>query len=318
MISALRIAIAIGAAALASAACASDRSDETPSAGAGHGDALATVGDAVITTADVERRLAGLSPYERARYTSLEQRRELLDNMIRFEVLAQEAQRRGFDEHPDVVRTVKELMIQRMMEDKLGELDPGDIPTEELRAFYEARADEFHRPEEVRASVIVLRDRGRAEAILEDAQDASPRRFRELVEAHSIDAKTRERGGDLRYFTRDTEDLPQPLIDAAFSAGPGEVKGPIDGGDGSYLIVKRTGHRPAIERTFEDVIPQIRNRVYRKQRAEAQAKFLEELRAATEIDIREDALEAIELPPSGGAARAEPADPARRPPDTSR
>jgi peptidyl-prolyl cis-trans isomerase C len=280
---------------------------------------LAMVGDVVLTTADVERRLADLSPYERARYTSLEHRRELLDNMIRFEVLAQEALRRGFDEHPDVVRTVKELMIQRMMDERLAELDPSAISTEELRAFYEARAEEFHRPEEVRASVIAVDDEARAQALAEEAKGASPRRFRELVEAHSIDATTRERGGDLRYFTRDTAELPAAIVEAAFAAEAGEVVGPVAdssaGREGVFYIVKRTGYRPAVEHSFEDVIPQIRNRLYRKKRANAQADFIEGLRDRTPIDVREDALEALDITPSGGAIRSDaaatPADSAR-------
>jgi peptidyl-prolyl cis-trans isomerase C len=280
---------------------------------------LATVGDVVLTTADVERRLADLSPYERARYTSLEHRRELLDNMIRFEVLAQEALRRGFDEHPDVVRTVKELMIQRMMDERLAELDPGAISTEELRAFYEARAEEFHRPEEVRASVIAVADEARAQALAEEAKGASPRRFRELVEAHSIDATTRERGGDLRYFTRDTDELPAAIVEAAFAAEAGEVVGPVVDSSASrgevHYIVKRTGYRPAVEHSFEDVIPQIRNRLYRQNRASAQADFIAELRDRTRIEVREDALEAIDIHPSGGATRSDaaatPADSAR-------
>ena len=234
--------------------------------------------------------------------------------MIRFEVLAQEALRRGFDQHPDVVRTVKEKMIQRMMEDRLAELDPSAIPRDELRAFFDERAEEFHRPEEVRASILVVDRADRAAELAQSARDASPRTFRDLVEAHSIDEITRARGGDLRYFTRDADGLPAAVIDAAFGLESGETAGPIDGGDDRFYIVKRTGHRPAVERPFEDVIPQIRNRIYRAQRAEAQARFIEELRTSAEIDVHEDALERIEISPSG-AARAEPADPGRRAPE---
>jgi peptidyl-prolyl cis-trans isomerase C len=302
--------------------CASDSPGQPGSAAYGsEAVPLATVGEVVITTADVERRLADLSPYDRARYTSLEHRRELLDNMIRFEVLAQEALRRGFDEHPDVVRTVKELMIQQMMDERLAELDPSAIPIEELRAFYETRAEEFHRPEEVRASVIVVADEGRARALTAQAQAASPRGFRELVEAHSVDAPTRARGGDLRYFTRDTDELPAVIVEAAFAAEAGEVVGPIAesaGGEGAYYIVKRTGYRPAIEHDFEDVIPQIRNRVYRQQRADAQAQFIDDLRRQAAIEVREDAIEAIDISSSGSVSRSAdsggPADAARRPP----
>ena len=323
MISVRRIHLATAAlaAALALAACApADDVDParaaSPTASPGsEGAPLATVGDHIITTGDVERRLGALSPYERARYSSIEQKRELVDNMIRFEVLAQEALRRGFGDHPDVVRAMKEVMIQKMMEDLLaGERDPGDIPEDELRAFYDERTEEFHRPEQVRASVIVVDDEARAEALAAEASGASPRAFRELVEAHSIDAITRARGGDLRYFTRETDELPAPLIDAAFSAGSGEVKGPIASGDGSYFIIKRTGHRAEVERPFEDVMRQLRNRVYRQNRTDAQARFIDELREEAEIEVSEDELRKLE-PPTGDAASTKPSDHPHRPTD---
>ena len=56
---------------------------------------LATVGETEITVGEMAARLSDQSPYLRARYDSPERRREFLDNMIRFELLAQEAERLG-------------------------------------------------------------------------------------------------------------------------------------------------------------------------------------------------------------------------------
>ena len=54
---------------------------------------LAKVDDVVITVGELQERLNRQSPYIRARYTSLEQKKEFLDSLIRFEVLAKEAER---------------------------------------------------------------------------------------------------------------------------------------------------------------------------------------------------------------------------------
>src|SRR5688572_10560872 len=79
---------------------------------------LAKVDDVVITVGELQERINRQSPYIRNRYTSLEQKKEFLDSLIRFEVLAKEAQRRGFDQDPEVIRTMKQVMIQKLMKDE--------------------------------------------------------------------------------------------------------------------------------------------------------------------------------------------------------
>src|SRR5690242_12103619 len=68
---------------------------------------LAKVGDVTITVGDLEDQLDRQSPYIRARYTSTEQKKAFLQSLIRFEVLAAEAQRRGYDKDAEVIRTTK-------------------------------------------------------------------------------------------------------------------------------------------------------------------------------------------------------------------
>ena len=66
---------------------------------------LAKIDDVTITVGEFQERINRQSPYIRARYTSLEQKKEFLDSLIRFEVLAKEAYKRGLDKDPEVVRT---------------------------------------------------------------------------------------------------------------------------------------------------------------------------------------------------------------------
>src|SRR5262249_7411119 len=68
---------------------------------------LAKIDDVTITLGELQEPINRQSPYIRARYTSLEQKKEFLDSLIRFEVLAKEAARRGLDKDPEVVRTTK-------------------------------------------------------------------------------------------------------------------------------------------------------------------------------------------------------------------
>ena len=52
---------------------------------------LAKIDDVTITLGEFQERINRQSPYIRARYTSLEQKKEFLDSLVRFEVLAKEA-----------------------------------------------------------------------------------------------------------------------------------------------------------------------------------------------------------------------------------
>ena len=66
------------------------------------GPTVATVGDDVITADEFKKRLDETSPFLRARYNTLERKKEFLENLIRNDLLAQEAQRRGLDKAPAV------------------------------------------------------------------------------------------------------------------------------------------------------------------------------------------------------------------------
>src|SRR5262245_14274694 len=63
---------------------------------------VARVDDRPITAGDVQDRINKQTPFARARYGTLEKKKEILDGIIRIEVMAAEAERRGYDKDPDV------------------------------------------------------------------------------------------------------------------------------------------------------------------------------------------------------------------------
>jgi len=268
---------------------------------------LATVDGYVITVGEFQERINRQSPYIRARYTSVEQRREYLDNLIQFEVLAQEAQERGLDKDADVVRTMKQVMIQKLMKQQFeNAIKPEDITDDEMKKFYDDHADEYNKPEQVRASAIVVKDAKKAAKVASEAtSDAGKtnKGFRELVAKYSTDEATKQRGGDLRYFAADSQELPKPVVDAAFGiVKTGDVVGPIDGGNGTFYVLKQTGRRKALSKPFESVKRQIQNRIYRDKRTTAQKDFIEGLRKGATIEIKEDALNKVQIDTSNSSA----------------
>jgi peptidyl-prolyl cis-trans isomerase C len=274
---------------------------------------LAKVGDVVITVGEFQDQLGRQSPHIRNRFTSLEQKREFLDSLIRFEVLAAEAARRGLDQDAEVVRTMKSVMVQKLMREEFEtRVPPESIPEADLKASYEANLAEYVRPQEVRASAIVVKNAAQAKKIATEAQGEAGKTnkgFRELVQKYSTDDPTKVRGGDLRYFARDTKDLPKPVIDAAFSLGQtGTVSGAIDAGDGTWWILKQTGHKKAMTKTYDDVKQSIRSKLHRERRLAAQEQFVTDLRAAAKIEVNETNLAKVKIDTSRKQEAADPHD----------
>ncbi|MEZ4360394.1 MAG: peptidyl-prolyl cis-trans isomerase [Kofleriaceae bacterium] len=301
----------------------------TPSAGAQTAPArsqseldtpLAKIDELVITVGEFEERINRQSPYVRARYTSAEQKEEFLDNLIRFEILAKEAFRRGLDKDAEVVRTMKQVMIQKLINQEFdAKVTPDAITDEELRAYYDGHLTDYARPEEVRASAIILGNRAQADRVAGEAKSDAGKTnkgFRDLVAKYSADEDSKLRGGDLRYFAVDDKALPPPVVQAAFAlANVGDVSDVVVGGDGKFYVLKQTGRRKATTRSFEEAKASIRNTLFREQRTAAQKTFIEGLRAKAKIEIDQAVLQKVRVePPSEGGAGepALPTDPTAR------
>lgn len=274
---------------------------------------LAKVDDAVITVRQLQDSIDRQSPYVRARYASREQKRIFLDNMVRFEVLAREAERRGYGRDPEVVQTMKSAMITKLLKAELAAgVKPEDIPEADLRAFFDANRPRFDKDEEVRVSAIVLGGQKQADDIARlarGAQGQSNKGFRDLVSRHSVDEESKLRGGDLRYFGRDSTEVPEPVVEAAFGlARTGDVAGPIAAGKRFYVI-KQTGRRAAVQRSFDSAKREIQNELYKQRRDGAQRRLVEQLKAKSKVEVFDDNLKKVRVDTSSRAG-AEPTGPA--------
>ena len=256
---------------------------------------LATIGDETITVGEFAERLADQSPYLRARYNSPERRREFLDNMIRFELLAQEAERRGLDELPEVQKLRKQMMIQQLMREQFEDrIQLDDVTDAEVEAYYDAHRNEFHKPEQVRASHIRFTDRARAQRVLAQilARPDDAALFRRLTEEHNTDEDTQgARRGDLRFFSQDgsrgddQDPVPGPVAAAAFALERiGAVHPELVEVDGAFHIVKLTGRRAALHRTLEEASRPIRNRIWREKRERAVEELVARLRREANVE----------------------------------
>lgn len=301
-----------------------------PKPSIGEGPRVATIGSTILTVGDLETRINAQSPFVRARFDTEERKREFVETQVRFEVLAQEAFRRGMHEDSDVQESLKKILVQKLTRQEFdGRVSLQDITDGEMQAYYEAHQAEYNKPEMMRVSMILIpfgdddaAAKTQAEAV--QRQAAAPatlddrNHFKALVEAHSKDDTTRRTGGDLRYLT--AEEVETRLGAAAkvalFSSTTLNEVLPVVRNDSGYVILKRTGRRKPVERGFEQVKNQLRNVLYREKRTAAFEQYVEELKSALGVQVVDEAIAQIrviapapgEMPavPGHGHAHAEP------------
>jgi len=296
-------------------ACNNSRSTTgaTPSkpAAAKGGTQLAKVGDDVITVEDFEEKINAQGPFARPRFADPARRKEFLEGLIRQELLAQEAQRRGFDQDPEVQDALKKVMVQKLTRLEYDSLvKQEDIKAEDIKKYYDSHPDEFHKPEMVRCSAALVgfgpdaksKDaaKKRAESGLKRIKDQAGKKvepgkplppdvFRDVVLELSDDAESKALAGDLKYLSAEelTEKYGKGVADACFALpNVNDLSGVVEGKT-AYAIMKNTGRRKPIDRTLEQVETQVRNRLFREKRTEAFNTFVDNLKVKSPVSVDE-------------------------------
>jgi peptidyl-prolyl cis-trans isomerase C len=281
------------------------------------GEIVAKVDDAAITVGDVQERINKQSPFVRAKYTTPDKKKEFLDSLIRFEVLANEAERRGYDKDPEVMRVMKQQMISKFLQkDFESKLKVEDVPDAEVEKYYAEHPTEFNQKDEVRVSEILVKDKSKADKALAEAKalpkgsatGADQKGFRDLVTKYSEDEESKARGGDLSFFDKDTTKVQKPIVDASFKlADVGDVASVKT--EKGWAVVRLAQKRPGFNRPLAEVKRQIQQRLFRDLRSKSMDNFVADLKKKSKIEVREENLGKIVIDTGGGMAGGGPAMP---------
>ena len=319
---------ALGALTLALAACKHGGGSAGEARNVDPSQVVAKVDDAVITVSDVQERINKQSPFVRARYANADKKKEFVDTLVKFEVMAAEAARRGYDKDPDVQRVMKQQMISKLMQkDFESKLKVEDVPDADVEKYYNEHPAEFHQKDEVRVSAIFVKDKAKADRAYAEAR-ALPKGpanamdqkgFRDLVAKYSEDEDSKPRGGDLSFFAADSATVPKPIVEAAFNLKEVGDLGPVTKTDKGYAIVRLAQKRPGFNRPLPEVKRQIQQRLFRDLRTKAMDTFVEDLKKKSNISINEENLAKVVVEagtgrPSGLDLPGGPISPAGAPP----
>jgi parvulin-like peptidyl-prolyl isomerase len=272
---------------------------------------LAKVGDHEITLGEYAATLQRMDPFERLRYQSPDRRKQLLDELIDLELLAEEARRRGLDKQPETQERVRQMLRDELLSEVRASVPtPGDISEADARRYYDEHRDDFREPERRRVAHIALTSEAEAKAVLEKALSVSATEWGKLVEAKSKDTRGKpsvalppELAGDLGivgppgHARGENPNVPEPLRAAVFEIDKlGGVLPKVVAAAGAFHVVRLTGKTDARDRTFADAERSIRVALVQERIRAREAELEAELKKKYPVTIDEAQLAKIPLP----------------------
>lgn len=177
-----------------------------------------------------------------------------------------------FAADPDKYRLPEKRRVKYLAVDANTLKSRMTVTPEEVQAAYQQNKTMFSTPEQIRASHILFKTEGKdkeavrkqAEAVLAKVKAGGD--FAALAKQYSEDS-SKDAGGDLDYFGRGA--MVKPFEDAAWALQIGQVSGLVESQFG-FHIIKLTDKKPAMNRTFEQVKPQLEDQL-KTQKAQAEA-----------------------------------------------
>lgn len=164
---------------------------------------------------------------------SPEQRAELLDNLIRGEVIAAAAEKAGIAAQ-DETRAVMDLSRLQILQQASSQVYLKDrkASQEELQAEYGLQVGSMAKTQ-YRASHILVASREDAQKVIDELNKGAS--FAQLARRVSTDAGSKDKGGDLDWFT--PEGMTPPFAQAVQAMKKGEIsKAPVQTSFGWHVI----------------------------------------------------------------------------------
>lgn len=250
-------------------------------ASAADNETLFQVGNKKISVGEFNKR------YEEVRSQTLNPPTKalFLEDLIRFEVGVQEAEKRKLQNDTLVQERIRQEMYKALLEKEIGKkVENIKVSDQEMQEWYKKNP-------EIRTSHILIEfkpdstaeqkaaAKQRAEGIWTDVKK-SKRPFEELVKLYSDDPLSKQTGGDIGWQSRVT--LFPSYYDAAASMKVGEMRGLVETPFG-YHIMKVTGRR-----TYENANKrQLRAAVFDEKRRQIFNELFDKLKRQTSIKVNQ-------------------------------
>ena len=208
---------------------------------------LATVNGTKITQNFFDFYVKAISGKKPAELTA-DQQAQALDNLIRANLVAQEAQKDGTETTPDtadmLVLTRLNVLQQAMSEKYLKDKKPSD---QELRAEYENQVAALPKLE-YHARHILVATEPFATSVVQRLEKGD--KFEDVAKKESMDS-SKDNGGDLGWFTPDR--MVKPFAEAVVALKPGDFTHKPVQTEYGWHVIQLVDTRPLSPPPFDQV-----------------------------------------------------------------
>jgi peptidyl-prolyl cis-trans isomerase C/peptidyl-prolyl cis-trans isomerase D len=245
---------------------------------------VATVGDKVITLDEFNKRYDQVTK----RAMNPPPKRPFLEDLVRYELGVQEAQKRQLQNDPIIAERIREQLYTGLIEKDLGEkIAAIKIDEDEMRNYYKSN------PEVKTAHILIEIKAGataeeravakkRAEEINSEVH-TSKRSFADLAKLYSDDLVTKNTGGETGYQTR-LSVMPS-YYETAIHLKPGQISNVVETPFGFHIIKLLDVH--SYSAANKKVL---RETVFEKKKVDLFNAYFAKLKKNYKISVNDDAL----------------------------
>lgn len=251
---------------------------------------IAKVNNAQITKDDFLREMSRIPDWAKERFSGKEGKEQFLDELIKRELLYQEAERLGLGKDKEFLEKVEEFKRMTLLSTLLKKEveDKAVVSDAEIKEYYDKNPQEF-KTDQVRASHILVEKEDEAKGIIERLKKGED--FSKLAESLSKDPGSASKGGDLGFFGRGRM-IPE-FEEVAFSLKPGEIsQQPLKTRFG-YHIIKVTERKEGSLLPLENVKDKINGKLVSEKQRRLFESLIEKLTKEAKIEKKIDELNSI-------------------------
>jgi parvulin-like peptidyl-prolyl isomerase len=248
---------------------------------------LAKAGNATITQADLEREMKNLPEFAQALFAGSGGKEKFLNELVKKEILYQEAVKKGLDKDPEYLKKVEDYkkitLIGSLLEKEIEA--KSKVTEKDVKDYYDKHKEEISSVSQIKASHILVKTEDEANKIYESLKKGA--NFAELAKKNSIDPGSAKNGGDLGFFSKG-QMVPE-FEAAAAKLRIGEISQPVKTKYG-YHIIKVADKKLGKPIEFDKVKGLLSQRVAAEKQKEAFDSYLENLKKSYKVEINKDAV----------------------------